>query len=111
MRFEFSVALVPKTPQLHPVFQTRRFYRILGLDADVKDHGFAADRSGNPRDARRGEEIEITDLKGPGRQSEHGGLGVYVCGVVYVYEGTVGRIVRRQGKVFGKRGTPPEGCG
>ena len=66
-----------------------------GLDADVKNHGFIADRSGNPRDTRRSEEIEITDLKRSRGQGEHGGLGVYVRGVVNVYDGTLGRITGR----------------
>jgi hypothetical protein len=67
--------------------------RILGVDADVKDHGFVANRSGNPRDTRRGEEIEIADLKRPRRQGEHRGLSVYVRSVVNVYDGAVGRII------------------
>ena len=94
------VGLVPKTPYAHhPVYSIGRFssahHRILGFDADVKDHGFAANPSGNPRDTRRGQEIEITDLKRPRRQGEDRRLGVYVRGVVNVYDRTLRSVVGR----------------
>jgi len=66
----------------------------LGLHADVKNHRFVANPSGDPRDTRRSEEVEITDLKRSGRQGEYRRLGVYVRGVVHVYHCPLGRIAR-----------------
>ena len=72
----------------------------LGFDADIKDHGFVANPSGDPRDTRRGEEVEIKNPKWPRRQSENRRLGVYVRGIVHVYHRTLGRIARGQSKIF-----------
>jgi hypothetical protein len=69
-------------------------FGTLGLDPDVEDHGFVTDRSGNLRDTRCGKEVEITDLKWPRRQVEYRGLGVYIGGVVHVYDRTLGRVSR-----------------
>lgn len=72
----------------------------LGFDPDVKDDGFVANPSGNPRDTRRGKEVEIVDPKRPRREIEYRGLRVYVRGVVHVYHRTLGRVIRGQSKVL-----------
>lgn len=72
----------------------------LGLDPNVKYHGFVANPCGNSRDTRSGEKVEIPDLKWPRRQSEYRRLGVYVRGVVHVYHRPLGRAVRGQGEIL-----------
>lgn len=79
----------------------------LGFDADIKDHGFVANPSGDPRDTRRGEEVEIPGLKRPRRQIECRGLCVYVRSVVHMYHRTLGRTACGYSEILRKRGAPP----